>query len=185
MDAVPWYCLLQHGLRWRHFTRILGLLNYPQRRGTRPNIYEVVVYQQAVVEVRFRVKARLQVKVQGYLAENLLQCIQALRQRDAQWAEMLQVLNPKNDPEIQAFLVKLRELNPSSELDTIESVCRENEKANWQTVIKEAHRQASIARARELRERKVKLRGLDIAIAETFVFYISIDWNARSYMEPT
>jgi len=157
--------------------------------GKTPNVYEVVISQQAVVELRFREQAKLLVKVRGYLAEDLFQIIQEVRRRNAQWTEILQLLNPKNDSEIQASLVKLRELNPLSVLDTIENtiedVCRKNEKANWQMVIKEAHTQASIARTRELREQEVRLRGLDVEIADTFGFYTSPNWYAKSHREPT
>jgi hypothetical protein len=93
-------------------------------------------------------------------------------------------LNPKNDSEIQESLTKIRELNPNSALDTIEvcieNFCRKNEKANWQMIIREAHRQAALARARELREQEAKLRGLDVEVAEAFMFYTSIDGSAHS-----
>lgn len=164
--------------------------------GRTPNVYEVVISQQAVVELRFREQAKFRVKVRDYSAEELFQSIQELRRRNAQWTEILQVLNPKNDSKIQESLMKIRELNPLSVLDTIEGViedvCRKNEKASWRMVIEEAnrraeetHRQAAIARARELREQEVRLRGLDVEIAESFGFYISLNWYARSHKEPT
>lgn len=208
--------------------------------GRTPNVYEVVISQQAVVELRFREKAKLLVQVQGYLAEDLFQIIQEIRRRTAPWTELLQLLNPKNDSEIQESLIKLQELNPHSVLDTIEDtikdVCRKNEKANWQKVIKkayeqaaaeieaerkrqeeaameaqrqarikqeqelaekkrkeeaikEAQSQAALERERKLREQEVKLRKLDVEIAEVFMFYTSIDWYERDYArrrrEPT
>jgi hypothetical protein len=70
-------------------------------------------------------------------------------------------------------------------LDTIENVCRINEQARWQIVIKEAHTQALIKRARELREQEVRLRDLDVRIAESFQLYTSVDWYAKSQKEPT
>lgn len=173
------------------------------------NVYEVVVSQQAVVEVRFREKARVWAKVRGYLAEDLLEIIQELRQRNASWKEILQFLNPKNDPEIRALLNELQRLNPPSVLDAIEAVCRKNKKAKWRVVIeeavkqaaiaraeieaeikrqeeaaKEAQRQAAIARAREAKERDIKLRRLDIEVAEIFLFYTSIHWD-KGYLKVT
>lgn len=208
--------------------------------GRTPNVYEVVISQQAVVELRFQEQAILLFKVRGYLAEDLFQIIQEIHRRNTPWTEILQLLNPKNDAEIQESLIKLHELNPLSVLDTIEGiikdVCRKNEKANWQKVIKkayeqaaaeieaekgrqeeaemeaqrqarikqerelaeerrqeeaikEAHRQAALERERKLREQEVKLRKLDVEIAEVFMFYTSIDWYekdyARSRKEPT
>ena len=161
--------------------------------GKTPNVYEVVIFQPAVVELRFRERAKIRVKVRGYLAEDLLQSIQEARQRNAHWTETLRFLNPKNDSEIQESLTKIRELNPNSALDTIEvcieNFCRKNEKANWQMIIREAHRQAALARARELREQEAKLRGLDVEVAEAFMFYTSIDWYEKHYVrrrrEPT
>lgn len=161
--------------------------------GKTPNVYEVVIFQQAQVELTFREKAKLRVKVRGYLIEDLFQSVREARQRNAQWKEILQLLNPKNDSEVQESLIKLQELNPHSVLDTIENtiedVCRKNEKANWGTVIKKAYAQASIARSRELEEKKVRLRRLDVEIAETFMFYTSLDWYEKDYArkrkEPT
>ena len=153
--------------------------------GKTPNVYEVVIVQQAVVEVGFREQAKIQVRVRGYLAENLLQAIEEIRQRNSEWTEILGSLNPKNDPEIHSLLTRLRELDPLSNLDTLEEVCRRNYKANWRIVIEEAREQASIARAREIREQALRLRGLDVEIADTFRFYTSLDWYAKSYKEPT
>lgn len=157
--------------------------------GKTPNVYEVVISQQAVVELKFRVRAKLRAKVRNYLAEELLEGIRQIRSTNAQWTEMLQLLNPKNDSEIEASLLKLRELNLPSVLDIIEEVCRKNEKANWRTVIKEAETQASNARSRELEEKKIGLRRLDVEIAEIFRFYTSIDWYEKDYRrkrkEPT
>ena len=161
--------------------------------GKTPNVYEVVISQQAVVELRFREQAKLQAKVRGYLAEDLFQSVQEARQRNAQWTEVLQLLNPKNDSEIHESLIKLEELNQLSVLDTIEEtiedVCRKNEKVTWQMVIKKADAQASIAQNRELEEKKVRLRKLDAEIAETFMFYTSIHWYEKDYArkrkEPT
>ncbi len=85
--------------------------------------------------------------------------------------------------------MKIQELNPLSALDIIENVCRRNEKANWQAAIKKAHTLVLIARERELEEKKIRLRGLDVEIAETFMFYTSIDWYEKDYArrrkEPT
>jgi hypothetical protein len=154
--------------------------------GRTSNVYEVVISQQAVVELRFQEQAALLIKVRGYLAEDLFQVIQEIRRRNAPWTEILQLLNPKNDPEIQESLIKLYELNPLSVLDTIEDVikdvCRKNEKANWQKVIKkayeraaaeieaekkrqeeaemEAQRQARVKQERELAEKKRKEEAL-------------------------
>ncbi len=138
--------------------------------GKTPNVYEVVISQQAVVELKFRVRAKLRAKVRNYSAEELLESIQEIRRINAQWTETIQLLNPKNDAEIEASLLKLQELNPFLVLDIIEDACRRNEKANWRTVIKKAEAQASIARSRELEEKKVSLRKLDVEIAETFMF---------------
>lgn len=153
--------------------------------GKTPNVYEVVISQQALVELRFREQAKLQAKVRGYLAEDLLESIQEIRQRDALWTEVLQLLNPKNDSEIQKWLVKLQELNPLSVLDTIENVCRKNEKTNWQMAVKDAHSKALIAQVREMEEQRIRLRGLDVEIADTFGFYTSPNWYAKSRKEPT
>ncbi len=153
--------------------------------GKTSNVYEVVVSQPAVVELTFRETARLRARVRGYFAEDLLESIQVARDRNAQWTEILELLNPKGDSEIQAWLVKLHELDPISALDAIENACRNNENTNWQIVIKEAHTQASIARARELREQEIRLRDLDVRIADTFGLYTSLDWYAKSQKEPT
>lgn len=172
-EAIASVSLLKRGRK--------GFLGF----GKSLNIYEVVIFQQAVVEVGFRETAKLQVRVRGYLGENLLQAIEDLRQGKPEWTEIIGSLNPKSDPEIETLLTRLRELDPLSNLDVIENICRKNAKANWRTVIKEAHEQVSIARARELREKAVRLRGLDVEIADTFGFYTSLDWYAKSYKEPT
>jgi hypothetical protein len=153
--------------------------------GKTSDVYEVVLSQPALVELTFREKARIRAKVRDYFAEDLLESLQIARERNAQWTEILELLNPKGDSEIQAWLIKLHELNPVSALDAIENACRKNEKTNWQIVIKEAHTQASIARARELREQEIRLRDLDVRIADSFGLYTSLDWYAKSQKEPT
>ncbi len=157
--------------------------------GKTANVYEVVISQKAVVELTYRVRAKLRAKVRNYSAEELLESIQEIRRINTHWTETLQLLNPKNDSEIEASLLKLQELYPLSALDIIEDACRRNEKANWRTVIKKAEAQASIARSLELEEKKVGLRKLDVEIAETFMFYTSIDWYEKDYRrkrkEPT
>lgn len=148
--------------------------------GKTPNVYEVVISQQAVVELRFREQVKLRVRVRGYLAEDLFQVIQEIRRGNA-WTEILQLLNPKNDPDIQKWLTKLQELSPLSVLDileqTIEDICRKNEKANWRKVIKDAHAQAISARAAELKERDERLRKLDHQLAEELMIYVEIYWT--------
>lgn len=153
-----------------------------------PNVYEVIVFQQAIVEIRFRMKARLQAIVRGYSAGDLLQSVQELRGKNARWAEILELLNPKNDAEIRSLLIQLRDSYLSDLLSVfsfIEATCRQNEKANWQTAIREIHWRA----LDELNKRKVKLRKLDVEIAEAFMFYTSIDWYEKDYArrrkEPT
>jgi hypothetical protein len=154
----------------------------------RPGVYEVTVFQQALVEIRFRVKARLQVVARSYLAEDLLRSAHELRRKNAQWAELLRFLNPKNDEDIQRFLVQLRG-SYSSDLpfifNLIEDVCCANEKANWKKAITDIYWRAQD----ELNKQKVRLRSLDVEIAEAFMFYTSIDWSEKDYSkrrkEPT
>jgi hypothetical protein len=177
--------------------------------GRTPNVYEVVIAQQAVAEIRFREKGRVHAFVRDYLARDLLTCVQDLRGKDVRWEEVVQSLNPKNNEHIKGLLDELLvpgRIDPVSALNIIEEKCRLNEEAKWQMVIVEAHREAVIVRAeirrqeeaireariqaeiervRELMERRVRLRGLDVAIAEAFAFYTSIDWYAKSQREPT
>jgi hypothetical protein len=153
--------------------------------GKTSNVYEVVVVQPSVVEIMFREKTKIRAKVRDYFAEDLLESIRMVRQTNAQWIEILELLNPKSDSEIHACLVKLYELNPVSALDAIEQACRTNERANWQIVIKDAHTQVSMARARELREQEIRFRDLDVRVADGFGFFTSIDWHAKSQREPT
>lgn len=166
--------------------------------GKTSNVYAVVVFQQAVVEVSFREKARLRATVRDYSAEELLQSIRKLELRHAYWTESLQLLNPKNDSEIRELLLKYQELNLPSGLDTIQNVCLENKEANWKLALKEAYRQAEIARAaldaeikrqeearikaqiaraRELKEQEKRLRNLDHKLAEDLMIYIDIYWT--------
>jgi len=153
--------------------------------GKTSDVYEVVVSQPAVVELTFREKAKIRARVRDYFAEDLLESLQIARARNAQWPEILELLNPQGDSEIQAWLIRLHELNPVSALDAIENACRQNERTNWQIAIKEAHTQVSIARARELREQEIRLRELDVKIADSFGLYTSLDWFAKSQKEPT
>jgi len=149
------------------------------------DVYEVVLSQPAAVELTLRGKAKIRAKVRGYFAEDLLESLQVARERSAQWTEVLELLNPKSDSEIQTWLIKLHELDPVSALDAIENACRQNEKANWHIVIREVHTEASIVRARELRAKEVRLRDLDVRIADSFGLYTSLDWYAKSQKEPT
>lgn len=152
--------------------------------GKAPNVYEVVVSQQAVVEVKFREKARLLAIVKGYLAKDLLQGVEDLRRRNAPWEEVLQLLNPKKDDQIKKLLNGLLVpdlIDLHSALNIIESACLRNEAANWQRAIEEAHSEASRARKRLWTE----LRGLDAELADVFMFYTSIDWYAKGNREPT
>lgn len=153
--------------------------------GKTSNVYEVVVSQPAVVELTFREPAKIRAKVRDYFAEDLVESIQAARESSPQWPDILELLNPKSDSEIQAWLVNLHELSPTTVLDTIEIACQNNQKANWHIIIKEAHTQASIARARELREQEIRLRDLDVTTADTFGLYTYVDWHAKSHREPT
>jgi hypothetical protein len=148
------------------------------------NVYEVVVFQQALVHVSFRIKARVQARVRGYLGKDLLESIQELRQRDLLWEEILQVLNPKKDDQLTNLLNGLLVpdlIDPISALSIIESKCRNNEGNNWRRSIEEAHIEASGARKRL----RIELRGLDQELADVFMFYSSIDWYPPSGREPT
>lgn len=153
--------------------------------GKTPNVYQVVIIQPAIVELTFRVHATIRATVRDYLAEDLLESIAVVRATSGSLPEILEILNPKIDSDIQAWLVQLHEFNPASALDVIESVCRNDQKANWQIVIREAYTQASIARARELREQEIRLRDLDVRIADGFGLYSSVDWYPRRQKEPT
>lgn len=157
--------------------------------GKTVNVYQVVVSQKAWVELKFRVRAKLRARVRNYTAEELLKSVGEARSKNAQWAEILRLLNPKNDAEIERSLHKLGELNPLSMLDTIEEACRENETAEWRTLIIKTEARASKARNLEMEESKVRLRKLDVEIAETFMFYTSVDWYEKDYRrkrkEPT
>lgn len=157
--------------------------------GKTANVYEVVISEQAVVELTFRMRAKLRAKVRNYSAEELLESIREARLGNAQWTEILQLLNPKNDSEVHSSLAKLRELNPLAVLETIEDVCRKSEKANWKAIVKKAETQASIVRSLEIEAKKVSLRKLDVEVAEIFMFYTSIDWYEKDYSrmrkEPT
>ncbi len=152
--------------------------------GRTQNVYEVVIFQQAVVELRFREKARLLAIVKDYLAHDLLRNIQELRGRDAQWEEILQSLNPKKEEHVKDLLNRLLipdVIDLHAALDIIENRCRQNERANWKKVIEEAHIEVS-----EIRKRlRVELRGLDQELADVFMFYTSIDWYPKSNREPT
>jgi hypothetical protein len=153
--------------------------------GRTSNVYEIVISQPAVVELTFREKTKIRARVRGYFAENLLESIQVARERNTQGTETLELLNPKRDSEIHAWLIKLYELNPISVLDVIENACRNNENTNWQIVIKEVHTQELIARAQALREQEIRLRDLDVRIADSFGLYTSLDWYAKGQKEPT
>ena len=148
------------------------------------NVYEVVVFQQAIVEVRFREKARLRAKVRSYLAKDLLQNVQELRLKNATWTEALQELNPKNDVDIRENLAGpqgLHLFDLLEALNIIENVCRKNEEANWRIAIEEAHGETLSAR----RELWIELRELDVEIADTFMFYTSLEGSAKRHKEPT
>ena len=152
------------------------------------NVYEVAIFQKAVVEIRFRTKARLQVTVQGYLAGDLCQSAQELRSKNADWMEVIESLNPKKDAEIRSLLVRLQDSYQSELLsffNLLETVCLKNEQANWQTAIREIHWRG----LDELNKKKVRLRKLDVEIAEIFMFYTALDWYEKDYSrkrkEPT
>lgn len=149
--------------------------------GRRLNIYEVVVNQKAVLSVRFHETAHIRAKIRYYSAEELLQIVGELRQKDLQRNDIIQRLNPKRASDIARNLEELDKLNPPFGLDAIEDSCRKQPGNSWAKAIQDAHAQALIARTREIR----RLRALDVDIAEIFSFYISIDWNDNSYQEPT
>lgn len=152
--------------------------------GKTRNLYKVVVSQQAVVEVGFRGKARLLAIVKDYLAKDLLECIQELRSRDAQWEEILQFLNPKRHDQINTSLNELLIpdlIDSHAALNIIESKCHKSEGANWEVPISEARQEASSARV----QLWVELRDLDAELADVFMFYTSVDWYAKSQKEPT
>jgi hypothetical protein len=152
--------------------------------GRTPNVYDVVISQPAVVEVRFRERARLQAIVTDYLANDLLRSIEEVRSRNAPWEEVLRLLNPKKDDRVEKLLDGLLVpdmIDPESALNIIEHKCRENEGVNWERVIQEAHHEALAARIRLW----IELRGLDAELASVFMFYTSVDWYPRSNREPT
>lgn len=154
----------------------------------RPAVYEVTVFQQALVEIRFRLKARLQVVALSYLAEDLLRRARQLRLKNAQWPEALRALNPGNNENVRRLLAELSQSYSSdlpSIFNLIEDVCRSNEKENWEKAIRELHWRA----LEELNKKKMRLRSLDVEIAEVFMFYTAIDWSEKNYAkvrkEPT
>ncbi|HZI19368.1 MAG TPA: hypothetical protein VEY09_12310 [Pyrinomonadaceae bacterium] len=157
--------------------------------GRAPNVYEVVVAQPAVVELRFRERARICAVVRGYAAEDLLRTVAELRRREAPWEEAARLLNPENDADITSFLTQLRELSPASELDDIEGSCRRHEEFGWRQVIegacRQAHERVRVARARELKEQEIRLRRLDRELAEVFRFYTCVQWDERNYQKVT
>lgn len=154
--------------------------------GKTSNIYEIVLTQQAVVEIRFRTPAVIQAKIRDYSAGELLQSVHEARQlNNAQTEEILQLLNPKNHPETGQKILRINEIIPGSVFDIIEEICRKNEKANWQSVIDEAHLNVLIQHENELKKEKIRLRTLDVEIAESFHFFTSIDWNPNGNKEPT
>ncbi len=150
----------------------------------RQNVYKVAIQQQALVSVRFREKARLQASVRNYLAEDLLQIIAEIRQTPVAWKDAIELLNPKNDPEIGTILFQLSASNVfdlPSLLDLIELVCRRNETANWGLALREAHKQAAVERLRF----RTELRRLDAKLADVFNFYTLVDREPQFGKEPT
>lgn len=145
------------------------------------DVYEVVLLQKAVVEIRYRERAKIQARVRDYSAAGLLQTVNEIRSQHIPWSEAVQLLNPKNIPETQNFLVKLGEFDSSVGLKAIESVCRQDNQISWQGAIKEAYYQGAIA----VGERWKRLRGIDVDIASAFGFYIDIDWYEKSFKDPT
>jgi hypothetical protein len=144
----------------------------------RLNLYEVVLFQQAVVEVTFYEKARLRARVRDYLARDLLECIEELRGRNASWKEAVQALNPRKDGRALTWLERLRESESfglPNPFELIENACRRNPPANWETPIEEAYRKVVSAESRLWQE----LRGLDVEIADKFNLYTSILWFAK------
>jgi hypothetical protein len=63
----------------------------------------------------------------------LLSEVQALKERAAQWADILKTLNPDDQPRVRTVLLELREPHifaPHTALDAIESVCLTAERPN-------------------------------------------------------
>lgn len=155
--------------------------------GKTRNVYEVVVAQQAVVEVGFREKARILAQVKDYVAANLLHSVEELRVKDAPWEEVVETLNPREDSQIRSSLAQLQEYecDPSSVLGSIEDECRGDETASWRETIREAHAKL----LRERNRRAVELRKLDVQVAEVFMLFTAIDWFEKDYAsmrkEPT
>jgi hypothetical protein len=150
----------------------------------RLNLYEVVLFQQAVVEVTFHEKARLRARVLGYLAKDLLDCIEELHSSNARWEEAAQSLNPGNSDRMRTWLEGLHEsesLDLPNPLELIEDACRSNQWASWEEAIIEAHKKVLAARTRLW----AVLRELDVDIADVFTLYKLIRWEPRSRREPT
>jgi hypothetical protein len=150
----------------------------------RLNRYEVVLFQQAVVEVRFREKARLRARVLDYLAKDLLRIIEELRRRNARWEEAVQSLNPKNDERVRGWLKVLQEsesFDLPNPLELIENACRRNLEANWGKAIERAYKEVLSAQSRLWEA----LRGLNVGIADTLTLYRVIRWEPKSRKEPT
>lgn len=150
----------------------------------RPAVYEVLLFQRAVVAVRYRLKARICATVRGYLAEDLSAAVRAARESGAAWPDVLRLLNPKADQEIPSLLNTIRDPNFFDEaavLALIEDACRKNKHANWRSAIEAARAEAARVRAKFW----VELRGLDVELADAFMFYTSIDWYPKAQREPT
>jgi len=154
----------------------------------RPNLYNAEIFRRAVVEITFREKAKIKATICDYSAEDLLQNIHKLLEKKAQWTEVIQALNPKNDSAIRDFMVELQTKYPSdlaSVLHFVENECRKHPKDDWKRTIREAHWRALMARVKN----KTSLRQLDVDIAGEYAFFTSIDWYAKHYekkkTEPT
>lgn len=148
------------------------------------NVYDVAVFHQAVLDVTIREKARLKGRVQDYLARDLLQRIEQIGATNEPWTQILLLLNPKSDLEIQAVLARLENdtlIDLATALSIIESVCRADEGANWQIAIKEAHKVASDTRI----QLWVEFRQLDADLADVFMFYTSVDRDPKYPKEPS
>jgi hypothetical protein len=144
----------------------------------RLNLYEVVLFQQAVVEVTFHEKARLRARVLDYRAKDLLERIEELRGRNASWDEAVQALNPGNADRVRTWLEGLREsesFDLPNPFELIANACRRNPLANWEMAIEEAYRKVVLAKSRLWQE----LRGLDVETADKFSLYTSILWFAK------
>jgi hypothetical protein len=145
----------------------------------RPHVYDVSVFQQAVVEVKFNVTARVRARVRDYRAIDLLQSIEEARQRNARWEEAAPLLNPKNDGKVQKWLDALEE-SESYEMPEpllmLETACRAQEAGNWEAVINRAYEKVAAARA----QLWIELRGLDAELADIMSLYTSIHWFEKS-----